>query len=146
MCRIVQRQVVDRLEGFEGLAVVQNEEKAQYDDEGWLKAAKAACYQRCLRLPLKVSELMKAGRPQDAAQRFGLWLVQQGCLAALNEIYGCEIQGNRPRSAQLVIFSEALQLGQMNEIDVTGAYFQGYQQVASDYIKWVESLSLMKGD
>ncbi len=72
-----------------------------------------------LRLPLKVSELMKAGRVQDASQRFGLWMTQQGILAALNEIFDCEIQGHRPRAAQLIIFSEALQLGQMNEIDIT---------------------------
>jgi hypothetical protein len=103
-------------------------------------AAKAECYQRCLKLPLKVSELMKAGRAQDAGQRFGLWLVQQGCLAALNEIYDCEVQGQRPRAAQLVLFSEALDIGHMNHIDVTGAYFEGYQQVARDYFKWVESL------
>ncbi len=104
-------------------------------------AAKAECYKRCLRLPLKVSELMKAGRVQDASQRFGLWMTQQGILAALNEIFDCEIQGHRPRAAQLIIFSEALQLGQMNEIDITGAYFAGYQQVALDYFKWVESLN-----
>jgi hypothetical protein len=114
---------------------------AQYDEQAFLMAAKAECYQRCFRLPLKVSELMKAGRAQDASQRFGIWLQQQGALAALNEIYACEVQGQRPRAAQLVLFSEALQLGQMNEIDVTGAYFEGYQQVAKDYIKWVESLS-----
>jgi hypothetical protein len=114
---------------------------AQYDDQAFLMAAKAECYQRCFRLPLKVSELMKAGRAQDAGQRFGLWLYQQGSLAALNEIFACEVQGERPRSAQLVIFSEAIQLGQMNEIDITGAYFEGYQQVANDYIQWVHSLS-----
>ena len=113
---------------------------AQYDDQAFLMAAKAECYQRCFKLPLKVSELMKAGRAHDAGQRFGVWLYQQGCLAALNEIYSCELQGERPRSAQLVIFSEALQLGQMDEIDSTGAYFKGYQQVANDYFKWVESL------
>lgn len=116
---------------------------AQYDNESWLVAAKAECYKRCLRLPLKVSELMKAGRAHDAGQRFGLWLYQQGCLTALDEIYSCEIQGGRPRAAQLVIFSEALHLGQMNLIDVTGAYFNGYQQIANDYIKWVTSLNLI---
>ncbi len=84
---------------------------------------------------------MKAGRAQDAGQRFGLWLREQGSLAALNEIYDCEVQGQRPRAAQLVLFSEALQLGQMDEIDVTGAYFAGYEKVANDYIKWVESLT-----
>lgn len=119
---------------------------AQYDDQAFLMAAKAECYQRCFRLPLKVSELMKAGRAHDAGQRFGLWLYQQGCLAALNEIYDCEIQAQRPRAAQLVVFSEALQLGQMNEIDPTGAYFEGYQHVAKDYFKWVESLNCASSD
>ncbi len=113
---------------------------AQYDDQAFLMAAKAECYQRCFKLPLKVSELMKAGRAHDASQRFGLWLHQQGRLAALNEIYDCEVQGERPRAAQLVIFSEALQIGQMNDIDVTGAYFEGYREVATEYFKWVEAL------
>ncbi len=68
-------------------------------------------------------------------------MTQQGTLAALDEIFDCEIQGHRPRAAQLVVFSEALKLGQMNEIDVTGAYFAGYQQIALDYLRWVESLN-----
>ncbi len=28
----------------------------------------------------------------------------------------------------------------MNDIDVTGAYFEGYREVATEYFKWVEAL------
>ncbi len=56
-------------------------------------------------------ELMKAGRAHDCEPAFWSWLHQQGRLAALNEIYDCEVQGERPRAASTRYLSEALQSG-----------------------------------
>ena len=115
---------------------------AQYDDKAYLMATKAECYRRCRNSPLKVSELMKAGRLSDAGARFREWLHQQGRLAALSEIYDCEIQAERSRLAQMQKFSDALDVGHSDELDPSGEFFRGYQTVALDYLKWIEALKL----
>ena len=114
----------------------------QYDDKAYLMATKAECYRRCRNSPLKVSELMKAGRLSDAGERFREWLHQQGRLAALSEIYNCEVQGERSRLAQMQEFSSALEVGAKDHQDPTGEFFRGYQTIALDYLKWIDAIKL----
>lgn len=114
---------------------------AQYDDKAYLMATKAECYRRSRNSPLKVSELMKAGRLADAGERFREWLHQQGRLGALSEIYNCEVQGERSRLAQMQAFSTELEAGNNDQDDPTGEFFRGYQTIAMDYLKWIEGLA-----
>lgn len=112
---------------------------AHYHDKAYLMATKAECHKRCRNAPLKVSALMKAGRVSDAGDRFREWLHQQGRLAALNEIYDCEIEGKRSRLAQMQEFASALEAGHKNDFDPTGEFFRGYRTLAMDYLAWIES-------
>lgn len=113
----------------------------QYDDRATLRGAESECRKRSSNSPLKVSELMKAGRFFDAGDRFRQWLTQSGRMAALREIYECEIDKQRTRSEQIERFKQLLELGHLNAIDPTGVYFGGYQIVALDYLKWAQAQS-----
>lgn len=112
---------------------------AEYHDKTYLMATKAECYRRCRNAPLKVSELMKAGRMADAGERFREWLHQQGRLAALSEIYDCEVEGKRSRLAQMQELAAVLEVGHKDDHDPTGEFFRGFQTIAMDYLHWIES-------
>lgn len=112
-----------------------------YGDKTSVMAAKSECRKRLRNAPLKVSELMKAGRLFDAGDRFHEWLRQQGRLTALDEIYECEFV-TCSRETQVEKFMQTLRTAHTNAIDPSGEFYRGYVVVASDYLRWLKAPGL----